>query len=478
LDFVLSDSKLSPSIRETVTAALAGENVVIVASQGDFDILVRGLSSLAKTRALYKAAQTATNDLLDSDTPEQLVKQVTNTLGQSLFAVEADDELLAQISMGRPYNQAAEDAFNRILNGSFEKVKIKTGFKEFDDKTGGFHRTNLVVLGANSGGGKSLMAVNLLIRQYRMGHNVVLCSYEMTDEEVLVRLISNIGEVDMSDLQNNRLTPPKLRQATAAWREFNLGNDNYGYERGNGYHIICPKSETTVPEIGFRVRNLKPDVLLLDYINLLGSSMGSSESQWQKLGDISREAKILANKLNCVVILLAQIDDAYNLRYSKAIKDHANFVMSWIRDESARTQRIIQIKQQKARNAALYDFALGERFDIAQFRDQDQEDRTNWPNEDELMMLELRCQAVGLKPEPTASIEYDTKIRSEAKRLVNNTMGDVPERKEVKEVKQPIPESTSLLFSAEELPVDFSKLVVKESALSWPMDNTLYEDTV
>jgi replicative DNA helicase len=154
LDFVLSDSKLSPSIRETVTAALAGENVVIVASQGDFDILVRGLSSLAKTRALYKAAQTATNDLLDSDTPEQLVKQVTNTLGQSLFAVEADDELLAQISMGRPYNQAAEDAFNRILNGSFEKVKIKTGFREFDEKTGGFHRTNLVILGGNSGGGK------------------------------------------------------------------------------------------------------------------------------------------------------------------------------------------------------------------------------------------------------------------------------------------------------------------------------------
>ena len=984
LDFILSDSKLSPAIREAVTAALSGTSVVIVNSQGDFDILVQGLSSLSKTRALYKAAHTATNELLDSDNPDQLRKQVTARLGQSLFAAESDDELLAQISMGKPYNQAAEDAFNLIINGSFEKVKIKTGFKEFDNKTGGFHRTNLVVFGANSGGGKcchfdtlipttqglfkignlynlfakpddkgwipvpagtlqvytregikdvagvfktegttykietnwgdefeglgehklycydcssqafgfkrldeiqvgidwilkkvgtnlygdtlalpytpllpkcksnqrfedvtkypteltpdlailfglivsegskeesicnndmslleyvqnviqthfgcfrkitpnrmprhyirfgtylshyftsftghiksgdrfvpicimrapeniqcaflrglyegdgsihelgktkrgkntwalqyttisrrlaleikallenmgiycviysvptektttyylhvckksyitfqqkigflserknselarciehrikmnactssqdtnhlcsghynkipkqpiidyinrvfdlmskqtieikrtnmlsytrplgkyhalfschgsvqnvlnprtkftstytanlivtshhrwsgvhkskhipvlssirdliendailkklrshinkicshiwaqvksvekknevvpvfdlsvlgpheyaanglmshnSLFAVNLLERQYRLGYNVVLVSYEMTDQEVLIRLLSNIGEVDMNQLQNNKLTPPEINRVTSAWREFNLE----GYERTNGYHIICPKSETTVPEIGFRVRNLKPDVLILDYINLLGSSMGSAEAQWQKLGDISREAKILANKLNCVVILLAQIDDAYNLRYSKAIKDHANFVMAWIRDDTSKTSHIINIKQIKARNAPLYDFPLGEKFEWGQFRDPDQEDRTTWPNADELMMLELRCQSLGLKPEPTVSKEYDAKIRSEAKRLVNTNMEDVaPKKDEGKEVKQPTPESTSLLYSAEDLPVDFSKLVVKESALSWPMDNTLYEDTV
>ena len=984
LDFILSDSKLSPAIREAVTAALTGASIAIVNSQGDFDILVQGLSSLSKTRALYKAAHIATNELMDSDNPDQLRKQISERLGQSLFAADADDELLAQISMGRPYNQAAEDAFNRIMNGSFEKVKVKTGFKEFDNKTGGFHRTNLVVFGANSGGGKcthfdtqiptnlgllkigaiynlfaksddkgwisvpkgtlqvytregikdvdgvfktegttykietnwsdvfeglgehklycydnskqefgfkrldeiqtsdwilkavgtqlfgnnvaipyeppslayhsqrvndvtqypselsedlatvfglivaeghrsvsisntdqdllsytidscrklfgcerkvaqddctlnfnewlshyfahflgdvksadrfvpkcimqaseanqcsflrglyegdgwvcpkdsgrwslglssiskqliyevkallenigifckvrskltwatngsanqvekksyellvlresyatfqqkigfmsnrkktelsrcvehcdkmakdgnpnysvsglynripnapilayinrvfelmvgqtitvagvshgkpmsyqaavgkyhtfypnlfvkkvlektegytskytanlivnshngfstrdkatgenipvaphirelvendpvlitlrrqikelcsqvwvqvstvetkheivpvfdlsvpgpheyaanglmshnSLMAVNLLIRQFRLGYNVVLCSYEMTDEEVLVRLLANIGEVDMGELQNNKLVPPKASQVTAAWREFNLE----GYERTNGYHIICPKSETTVPEIGFRVRNLKPDVLILDYINLLGSSMGPAEAQWQKLGDISREAKILANKLNCVVILLAQIDDAYNLRYSKAIKDHANFVMAWIRDDTSKASHILNIKQIKARNAPLYDFPLGEKFEWAQFRDPDQEDRTTWPNADELMMLELRCQSLGLKPEPTVSKEYDAKIRSEAKRLVNTNMEDVaPKKDEVKEVKQPMPESTSLLYSAEDLPVDFSKLVVKESALSWPMDNTLYEDTV
>lgn len=331
----------------------------------------------------------------------------------------------------------------------------------------------------------SLMAVNLLIRQYILGYNTILCSYEMTDDEVMVRLLSNIGEVDMNKLQNNRLTPPETQQVTAAWREFNLK----GYLNKNTYSIICPKTETTVPEIGFRVRSMKPDVLILDYINLLGSSSGTAEAQWQTLGDISREAKLLANKLNCVVILLAQIDDTYNLRYSKAIKDHANFVMGWIRaDPEAKDNdmsidtRSIEIHQMKARNAPVYKWTLSERFDIAQFRDPEQQDRTNWPTADELMMMELQCQSLGLKLEPTVSKEFDTKKRSEAKQLVNSIVRteEVTEMVADKAKREAeVPVKTNLLFSADDaMSIDFSKLEVKTSSASLLRDNLLYEDTV
>jgi len=980
LDFVLSDSKISPAIRDTLRDSFAEDEVAIVASQGDFDLLVQGLTSLAKTRALYQATHKAANELLDSAEPTDLIKQVSDKLGESLFRMEDDDELLAQITMGRGYNQSAEDSFSRIVNGIFDELKIKTGFKEFDERTGGFHRTNLVILGGSSGGGKctifntriptnhgvmqigdiynlyanpddkgwisvpkgelqvytregirevdgvyktegstyrietkwgdefeglgehklycydsekrelgfkrlceiqverdwvlktvgnqlfgnkidipyapikltkkhnkrfediekyptqltsdlaivfglivsegyraksicnndislliftqnvfqshfgcsrqikpnrlprhyicfgryleqyftsftgdlksgsriipkcimqaheniqcaflrglyegdgsihemgntergknswalqytsiskqliyeiksllenigiycvvyfhkktsiyylhvikesyvlfqqkigflsdaknseltrcidhkikmnacsssedtnhlcsghynqipkqpiidyihrvfvlmkdqtiqvirnnmktyerpigryhalftchgpiqkilgsktkftstytanliitshhrwssvyenkpipvlphirdliendtilkdlrshikelcshvwaqvsslekkddvvpvfdlsvpgpqeyaanglmshnSLFAVNLLERQYRLGYNVILASYEMDSDEVLIRLLSNVGEVDMSRLQNNKLTPPETNQVTAAWREFNLK----GYEKGNSYHIICPKTETTVPEIGFRVRSLKPDVLILDYINLLGSSSGTAEAQWQVLGDISREAKLLANKLNCVVILLAQIDDTYNLRYSKGIKDHANFVAGWVRDETSINSRIINIHQMKARNAPLYNFDLVERFDIAQFRDPGQDDRKTWPTQDELLMLELQCQSVGLKLEPTVSKEFDKKKREEIKQVVNSNKDK--ERVADEKIDNESVSTASLLFSSENIPVDFSKLTVKSSSVSLlNNDNLLYEDTV
>jgi replicative DNA helicase len=478
LDFVLSDSKITPSVRETLREALEGSKdsspVAIVQSQGDYDLLVQGLTSLAKTRALYQATHKAANELLDSAEPTDLVKDVTNRLGESLFNMEDNDDILSQITMGRGYNQSAEDAFNRIVNGAFEDAKVKTGYKEFDERTGGFYRSNLVIIGAGSGHGKSLLAVNLLERQYKLGYNTILASYEMTDEEVLIRLLSCISEVDMNKIQNNQLTPPETHRVTAAWREFNL----LGYEKGKTYNILAPKTETTVPEIGFRVRSMKPDVLILDYINLLGSASGTAEAQWQVLGDISREAKLLANKLNCVVILLAQIDDTYNLRYSKGIKDHANFVMGFIRDETAVNTRIINIHQMKARNAPLYNFDLKERFDIAQFRDPDQVDRAIWPTQDELLMLELKCQSVGLKLEPTASKEFDKKNQVKAKQLVNNISNEkIPDKLEDKPKVEMIP--NSLLFSSEDaIPVDFSKLQVKASPISLLQDNNLYEGTV
>ncbi len=464
LPFILSDSKLSQQVKQDFSDAITDSSVV--QTQGDFDILIHGLATLAKARSLYNITRVAADNLLQSEEPTALVKQVSEQLGRSIFSLGDDTDIITQLSIGRQYNQEAEDAFNRILNGSFEQTKIKSGFAEFDHRTGGFHRTNLVIIGGNSGGGKSLMAVNLLIRQYRLGYNVCLCSYEMTDDEVLLRVLANISEVDMSRLQNHRLTPIESDRVAAAWREFNL----IGYKQNNTYHILCPKTETTVPEIGFRVQSLKPDMLILDYINLLSSGSAGGDAQWQQLGDISRSGKLLANKLNCVVVLLAQIDDTYNLRYSKSIKDHANFVMGWVRDTTAVNSGIINIRQLKARNAPLYDFNLIDRFDIAQFRDEGQEDRRVWPTRDELLMLEIQCHKLGLKLEPTVSKEYDKQKSIEGiqksiveKNQIINNISDEDKNIDVVVEKERVPTSELLFSLNDAIPKEFASLEVKAS---------------
>ena len=254
------------------------------------------------------------------------------------------------------------------------QVKAKTPVGErdvYDLSVPGEHEYSVNGLMSHN----SLMAVNLMVRQYRMGYNVVMASYEMSREEILLRVLSCISEIPMNDIALHRLTPKQIDKVDLAWMEFNL----IGKELGNSFTIACPTVETTVAQVGFRYKNQKIHSLILDYINLLAYD-GDLESQWQALGEISKQSKQLAAKLNCVVYLLAQIDDTYNLRYSKAIKDHANFVMGWVRDETALRDRVITVKQMKARNAPLYDFGLNERFDIAQFRDEGQSDRLEWPD--------------------------------------------------------------------------------------------------
>ena len=389
--FLLEDQRIDTSVRDLLVSSFAA--MPVVASQGDFDYLVGQLTGLSKLRAIYQAAQQAGSQILEGPGGESAVQQVIDQLGEKLIAADDREDLTTQVTLGRGYNVTAELSYQRIMSGLPDTAQLKTGFKEFDARTGGHRRTNLVIIGAGSGHGKSLYALNLMIRQYRLGYNVVLVSYEMTEDEVMIRILSNISEVEMNKIQTQTCTPRDIQRVEAAYREFLL----LGHDRGNHYTIICPKDETTVPEIGFRVKALKPDSLILDYINLLASSGGGSGSaQWQELGDIARDAKLLANKLNCVVYLLAQIDDTYNLRYSKAIKDHANFVMGWILDEQARVERMINIQQMKARNAPCYPFSLAERYDIAQFRDPDQGDRQDWPDDRQVDDMLARCRAAGL----------------------------------------------------------------------------------
>lgn len=378
LSFVLADSKISLVVKNSFLQA--AEGLRPLCSEGDMSLLLNKLSVLAKSRSMVVAAQRASNELIESADPHASLREIADQLGNSILKIDDSDDLQGQVILGAGYNLAAEESFLRILHGTFEKSMIKTGFREFDERTGGHNRTNLVVIAANSGGGKSLFSLNLMVRQYRLGYRVVLASYEMAEDEVMIRLLSCISEIEMTKILNNRLTPHEKQRVEVAYREFVAE----GVGRGASFTVICPRSETSVAEIGFRCKSLKPDSLILDYINLLSSGRGSTaEAQWQQLGDVAKDAKLLANKLGCVVYLLAQLDDNYNLRYSKGIKDHANFVMAWVRDETSRIERKIAVRQIKARNAPLYDFELVERFDVAQFRDPGQDDRSQWPSEEE-----------------------------------------------------------------------------------------------
>ena len=71
-----ADNPNLPAMRQTLRETLEGDtSVATVQSQGDYDILIQGLSSLAKTRALYQATHRAASELLDSVEPTDLVSR-------------------------------------------------------------------------------------------------------------------------------------------------------------------------------------------------------------------------------------------------------------------------------------------------------------------------------------------------------------------------------------------------------------------
>jgi len=217
----------------------------------------------------------------------------------------------------------------------------------------------------------SQMALNLMTRSYLAGFEVVMASYEMTYEQIITRKLSIISELPHDRIRAKSLSPNEKKFLEWAWYDYNLK----GKRQGNDFWLSCPTSHSTVFEVGFRYKSKKPMAMIFDYINLLKTNSKHGDAQWMMLGEIAKEGKMLARRLNCVVILLVQIDKEHNFRYSQAIKDHADWIWGWVYDEEAKTNGFVTIKQIKTRSAPSYDFQLVTRFDLSQFRDPEEEDR-------------------------------------------------------------------------------------------------------
>ena len=382
---LITDARLEEGVQSALKDNF--EKTPEATAVGDLDYLCKNLNELASKRQIYATIYETQESLYD---PEKSAKDIASEVGSAIVQIENED-LISELNIGSEYNDLAERVFFDIVHNKTATNFVPTGYKSFDGRSGGHQRGNLVLIGANTSGGKSLFALNLMTRQYLMGFDVVMASYEMNYHEILARQLAIISEIPMEKIIQQNLTNEERRHLETTWREYKI----FGKKNGNNFYLSCPTNETTVTEIGLKYKSRKPTSIIFDYINLLTTKSKHSEAQWQALGEIAKEAKILAARMNCVVYMLIQIDKEHNLRYSQAIKDHANWAMGWVYDEEARTNGFVTVKQMKTRNAPSYDFQLVTRFDLSQFRDPDEEDKNKKYTEAEHEAIAREAKELG-----------------------------------------------------------------------------------
>jgi replicative DNA helicase len=214
---------------------------------------------------------------------------------------------------------------------------LATGFDDLDHVTAGLQPSNLVILAARPGMGKSTLVANLAsnvaVEQRRP---VVLFSLEMSKMELVQRLLASEGKVDSDRLRTGRLQDadwPKLSQAMGKLSEAPLFIDDTP-----GLNLM---------EMRSKCRRLKQkhglDLVILDYLQLMQAHR-RSESRVQEVSEISRGMKILAKELDVPVIALSQLSRKpedrtdrrpmlSDLRESGSIEQDADLVMFIYRDE-------------------------------------------------------------------------------------------------------------------------------------------------
>lgn len=262
------------------------------------------------------------------------IEEVIDQAEQAVFAVaerRVGDGLQPIDDLLGPAIEKAEE----LQRSGSEVTGTSTGFRDLDRKLAGLHPTNLVIVAARPGMGKTSLAFNIAQNVALGGKTVAIFSLEMSREEVVTRMLCSKGRIDSQRLRTGKLTEgdfTKLSNAAGALYKQNI--------------FVDDSAGLTVTEIRAKCRRLrrKPglDLVVVDYLQLMNGS--GQENRQQEIAMISRSLKNLARELQIPIIALSQLNRGVesredkrprlgDLRESGAVEQDADVVMFIYRDE-------------------------------------------------------------------------------------------------------------------------------------------------
>ena len=275
----------------------------------------------------------------------EITALVQEGMGEAGEILEASEQKIYAIRRGRsaqemvPLGQVLPDVLDRLSEMSEHEDHLpglSTGLSAIDQKITGLNNSDLILLAARPGMGKTSLALNVALNVAREGKTVAVFSLEMSREQLATRLLSSEALVE-----NNRLRTGLLRETD--------------WEKIAGAATVLNRLDIriddnpllSVADMNAKCRRLEGLALVVvDYLQLMTSAGGGrgGENRQQVVSDMSRMLKIMAKELNVPVICLSQLSRANekrddkrpmlsDLRESGAIEQDADIVLFLYRDD-------------------------------------------------------------------------------------------------------------------------------------------------
>jgi|GEM_PF-81967 len=317
---------------------------------GYYDILkkntmLRGLLRVSERIAEDVYVSNNADDSLDK--AQQLILDLARTSGTSTLTPVS--EIVPQV---------LTDIQDQSLNG---KAKgLMTGFKNFDFHFNGLKKSDVILLAARPGIGKTAFALNIAANiaknpEYK-GKNILIFSLEMAAKQLVTRMMCNIGEMDNDKINRGEMGIDdyvKLRSASATLFESGIYIDQTASSNPVEIFSKCKQ---------FKIEHESLDLIIIDYLQLMDLPPDKkSESRQQEVAYMSRRIKLLAKDLDVPVILLSQLSRSaeqrqekpqlHDLRDSGSIEQDADIVLFLYKEKGQDPQNeIIELIVAKYRN--------------------------------------------------------------------------------------------------------------------------------
>ena len=276
-------------------------------------------------------------------TARSILNDATEGAGETSLLLDSAEQRIFDIRRGKTV--AGLERLSDVLFDTFERLDrlnspdkdlyrgIPTGIRELDNTITGLNKSDLVIIGARPGMGKTAFALNIARNvSVVTGKRVAFFSLEMSKEQLASRVLSSEALVGGTKLRTGELTENEWTRLVEA-----------GDILSKADLYLDDTPGITVPEMKAKIRRLKDvDVVMIDYLQLMNSAQ-RIDNRVQEISEITRSLKIMAKELNIPVVTLAQLARAgekrqehrpvlSDLRDSGSIEQDADIVLFLYRD--------------------------------------------------------------------------------------------------------------------------------------------------
>ncbi len=293
-------------------------------------------------RELVQISENLSDEAVD-ETEDKTGEVIIQNTEKSLFEL-AERGTFNQSFM--KFNQALDQTIEMATNAMKSDqgiVGVPTGLEDLDERLGGLHKSDLVIIAGRPSMGKTALATNIAyyaakkILDDNKKSSVAFFSLEMSSEQLSTRILSEQSRIKSNDIRRGKVSEEEFNRLIETSR--------------NIHELPLYIDETpaiTISTLSNRARRIKRlfglDLIVVDYIQLMATGTKKYEGRVQEISEITQGLKALAKDLGVPVLALSQLSRAVeqrddkkpqlsDLRESGSIEQDADVVMFVFREE-------------------------------------------------------------------------------------------------------------------------------------------------
>ena len=268
-----------------------------------------------------------------------------NMSGQSI--IENSEKLLFDLAEKGSFNSSLvkfDEAMKLTIEMASNAYKneegivgVPTGLRDIDDRLGGLHQSDLIIIAGRPSMGKTALATNIAfnaaskLQEKQKKSSVAFFSLEMSSEQLSTRILAEQSRIPSNDIRRGRISEDQF--------------DKFIETSKNVSELPLYIDETpaiSIAALSNRARRIKRiygvDLIVIDYIQLMRGGVNAKDGRVQEISEITQGLKALAKELNVPVLALSQLSRAVeqrdqkkpqlsDLRESGSIEQDADVVM-------------------------------------------------------------------------------------------------------------------------------------------------------